>query len=378
MSRTVRPRRRALAITLLALALVLIVLPVAARRLTDWMWYQEVGLERIFWTKVVVQWTLALLTGAVALAFLYANLRAARPSLMVAAASGVRPVNENPLRRVLPTLAGPLIWLLAIGQALVMATNWVRVLQWWNAGAWGEADPVFHRDVGYYVFTLPVVDLAVGAATDLLAAAILFIVLPLYMLSGEVVFRGKSLAPVVAPAAARHAGVLVALVFLTRALQLHFVRVPSLLYSTSGPLTGASYADLHATLPAMRLLTLVALLGAAAVLWGGFRRRLGPAIAGAAAAYLGLSVLALGIVPATYRKLVVQPNELAREAPQIASHLAATRRAWGLDSVATNPVVPGWSRGKSAPAYASNAALPRGAASSPWTRGLGDSLKADQ
>ena len=50
----------------------------------------------------------------------------------------------------------------------------------------------------------------------------------------------------------------------------------------------------------------------------------------------------------------------------------------GLRSVATRPVVPGWSSGKSLPRYARNAAAPSGAALSPYTFGLGDSANADQ
>ncbi|MGH7636828.1 MAG: UPF0182 family protein, partial [Gemmatimonadaceae bacterium] len=48
---------------------------------------------------------------------------------------------------------------------------------------------------------------------------------------------------------------------------------------------------------------------------------------------IGAAVLFGGVVPALYQRLVVQPNELTRETPQIEHHIQATRRAWGLDNV---------------------------------------------
>src|SRR3989475_11077379 len=80
----------------------------------------------------------------------------------------------------------------------------------------------------------------------------------------------------VEPPARLHLAVLIALLFVLVALRVYFVRLPGLLYSTTGPLVGASYADLHAQLTGLRLAGLAAAASGALVPWGAPRHRLAP------------------------------------------------------------------------------------------------------
>jgi uncharacterized protein len=115
----------------------------------------------------------------------------------------------------------------------------------------------------------------------------------------------------------------------------YFVRLPSLLYSTTGPLVGASFADLHATLTGLRVAGLAALAGGALVLWGATSQRLARNTVLALGLYFGVSLLGVGLYPTIVQRLIVAPNELVKETPQLAQHIAATRRAWALDGVVT-------------------------------------------
>src|SRR5687768_8320094 len=56
--------------------------PVAARRLTEWMWFREVGFERVFLTRILAQWTLWLVLGVGSFVVFYANARFALRGLM--------------------------------------------------------------------------------------------------------------------------------------------------------------------------------------------------------------------------------------------------------------------------------------------------------
>ena len=116
------------------------------------------------------------------------------------------------------------------------------------------------------------------------------------------------------------------------AVRIHFVRIPGLLFGEHLPLTGANYVDLHTRLPAQHVLSIVAFVGAMLIFWGGLRNRLVPVAVRVVIGYLVVSVLAAA-VPAGYQRLVVQPNELARETPQIFNHIHATRLAWGLEDI---------------------------------------------
>ena len=97
----------------------------------------------------------------------------------------------------------------------------------------------------------------------------LLLLLPLYLLRGDIILSPRPVR--FEPSAGMHLGILVAVLFLLTAVRLWFVDAPNLLYSTTGPLVGASYTDLYARLPAIRVTAVLALLAAAIVLIGAMR-----------------------------------------------------------------------------------------------------------
>src|SRR5207245_1554225 len=98
-------------------------------------------------------------------------------------------------------------------------------------------------DVGYYVFTVPVIAGAIGLVIAVTTLTLLATIM-LYALRRDIIVFRRQVT--VEPSARLHLAVLIALLFVLIALQLYFVRLPGLLYSTTGPLVGASFADLHA------------------------------------------------------------------------------------------------------------------------------------
>src|SRR5260370_14059636 len=329
------PRRRRLGLVVLLLLFALFLLlsslvPLAA----EWLWYQALGDDRVFRTRLVAEAVLGVAVGGLVFAFLYVNLRIARRGLVpnplvVQVSAGAAAVDVTRLlRRVaLPTALG-----LALLFGLGAAGGWLGVLQFLHRTPFGVTDPVFGRDVGYYVFTLPVIAGAVDLVNAVTALTLLATIALHVGRRGIVVFRPRV---TVEPSARLHLAVLIALLFVLGALPVSLVRLPGLLYSTTGPLVGASYADLRAQLTGLRLAGLAAVASAAVVLWGGRSDRLARNTLLAVGLYLGVSLLGVTLYPTVVQKLVVAPNELVKETPQLASHIAATRRAWGLDSVVT-------------------------------------------
>ncbi len=328
-----RRRRLGLVVLLVLFALFLFfsnLVPLAA----DWLWFQALGYERVFTTRLVAALVLGVAVGGVVFAFLSVNLRLAQRGLVpnplvVQVGTGAPAVDVT---RLLRRLALPTALVLALLFGIGAAGGWLGVLQFLQRTPFGVTDPVFGRDVGYYVFTLPVIE----GALDLVIAVTTFALLAtiaLYVVRRDiVVFRQRV---TVEPSARLHLAVLIALLFVLAAVRVYFVRLPGLLYSTTGPLVGASYADLRAQLTGLRLAGLAAVASAALVLWGARSDRLARNTLLAVGLYLGVSLLGVAFYPAVVQRLVVAPNELVKETPQLASHIAATRRAWGLDSVVT-------------------------------------------
>ncbi len=330
-------RQRARMLVVAALLLVLFALvPFAVHRLADWLWYRDLGFERVFLTKIAAQWTLGIAGGLVAALILVANVRialrgAALDSLLAEMRFGAEArARAAVLTRLAEMVATPAAIVVAVLGAVAAASEWRMALGFLYRTPFGVADPVFSRDVGYYVFSLP----AIAAVLDYVSTMLVLgglIALPIYLARSAILAR-PGWRIVIEPVAAIHLAVVAASLLVIAALRIHFVRIPSLVLSQHTPLFGASYTDLTARLPALRLLGVVALVCAAFVIWGGVRGRLVRVGGRAVAAYFIVALLA-ALVPAMYQRLVVQANELTRESPQIVHHIRATRQAWGVEAV---------------------------------------------
>ncbi|HEX7122550.1 MAG TPA: UPF0182 family protein, partial [Gemmatimonadaceae bacterium] len=224
---------------------------------------------------------------------------------------------------------------LALFIGLGVSGAWLTVLQFLHAQPFGVADPIFGRDVGFYVYRLPVIG-GVMVLLQALTVLALGIVAAMYLTSGDIGFN--PLRRWMTRPAAVHVGTLMIVFFVLSALRIWLVALPDLLFASTGPLTGASFTDVHARRPGLHASAVAALVAAALVLIGLVRRRNGPFTTAAIALYAAVSVLGRVAIPAAVQRLVVAPTELTRERPYLAHHINATRRAWGIDSVAIRDI----------------------------------------
>lgn len=275
---TMSPVRRLLnrrALPIVILGAVLLLLAVASngvRLYADWLWFREIGFLRVFATELGTRVVLLLGVLVAAFAFLAANVRYAQRGV-VPYPLHIRLTPEMPPVQVPNTvqkLALPVAAILAFILAAGTSRAWMVAQQLVHRVPFGVTDPVFGRDIGFYVFTLPAIATGVGLLLTLVVMALLLTV-PLYMLRGDLIVQPRVR---LERSAGMHLGVLVALLFTAIALRIWFVNIPELLYSTTGPLLGASYTDLHARLPALRVLAVGALVAAGLTIYGAIRQRL--------------------------------------------------------------------------------------------------------
>jgi uncharacterized membrane protein (UPF0182 family) len=311
----------------------LFLFPAFTALLTDWWWFREIGYQIVFIRELTTRLLLFLAASGLTAGVLYVNLRAAQrglvpdPVVIQLGGPGTRRLDiSSALRR----LTLPVSLTLGILAGFAATPAWDLVLRMIYRTPFGIADPVFSRDIGFYVFTLPGLAAALGFLTTLAVISLLLLV-PLYWVRGDFVLGPHRL--MIEPSAGLHLALLLAATFLLIAVRLWLVEIPGLLYSTTGPLIGASYTDLHARLPALRVSAIVAVIAAAAVVIGAVQRRLARYAILAIGGYLGVALLGRGLFPMAMQKFVVAPTELTRETPYLRHHIAATRQAWGLDSV---------------------------------------------
>jgi len=113
----------------------------------------------------------------------------------------------------------------------------MTVLRFIHQQPFGVVDPVFGRDVAYYVFTVPLVTSVLRALSALTMVSLIASVL-IYLMRRDVSMIARNVT--IEPAARWHLASLVAALFLLTALRIQFVRLPGLLHADSTTLTGAN------------------------------------------------------------------------------------------------------------------------------------------
>ncbi|MGH2757891.1 MAG: UPF0182 family protein, partial [Actinomycetota bacterium] len=331
--RTRGPRRPRALWIIVAVVVLLIVLTSSTRFYTDILWFQELGIASVLWKSLSTQFGLGLAVGALTGLFVWANLRlTARlgPAYRAPAAQRM-----NDFERVREQLLPYVKWL-RIGVAVFVGfsagvgagSTWRTFLLYLNRVPFGETDPQFGKDVGFYVFELPFFDNALEWIWFAIAAALFFSLIGHF-------FHG-SIQPVfglrgVTSGALAHLSVLLGLLALTKAAQ-YWLGQYQLNFSARGVVTGASYTDVHAQLPALKLLALISVISAVLFLVNIWLRRLSLPIA-AVGIWILTAVLAGGVWPFVVQRFSVDPQELVREREFIGRNLDATRAAFGLEDV---------------------------------------------
>src|SRR5262245_23566103 len=327
------PRRSRFGLWLFVLLMAAGALGQAVPLYTDWLWFKEVGFTQVFTTRLALNGWLFIGLGLVVFAFLYVNLsvaaRTAPPDVLWELEDQLGLPGRAILEPLVRRLLLPVIAVIAIVAGARGSAAWDSVLQYMNATPFGQKDPLFGRDLGFFVFELPVWRLVYGWATALVAGP-LGLAAAVYVLQRSLVLTAHG--PRLAASARTHLLGLGACLLLLRALGFWLDRF-DLLYSPRGVVFGASYTDVHASLPVLGWLTVLALLCAAACVYQMFRPGWRFLVAGLVTLIL-FWIGGLGVYPALLQRFRVTPNELVAERPFIQHNIRLTRQAYALDRVA--------------------------------------------
>jgi uncharacterized membrane protein (UPF0182 family) len=299
---------------------------------TDWLWYVEVGFTQVFTTVLSLRGWLFLGAGGAVFIFVYGNLwlaaRTAAPDVLWELDDQLGLPGRAVLEPLIRKLLLPVIAVIGILSGLRASASWDMVLGYINRSAFGATDPLFGRDIAFFVFELPLWRFLYSGAMTLVLGTLLLSVAT-YVLLRSLVLTAQG--PRLAAGARTHLLALGALLLVLRALGFWLDRY-ELVYSPRGVVFGASYTDVHAALPVLGALTALALLCAAACLFQMTRPGWGFLVAGLVV--LGVAWAGgLGIWPALLQRFQVMPNELVAERPYIEHNIRMTRQAYGLNAV---------------------------------------------
>lgn len=331
------------------IALAVFVLPGLFRLLTDWYWFQEIGFQNIFTIILGAKILLGFVVGIVSFLVIYGSLWLAgrlvksKPIIVrfgESVQAGIGGAKELDLGKYINKFSLAISLILGFFTGLVGAGAWETVLQYLNATPFGAIDPIFSRDISFYFFDLPFTQFLVGLGFWLLIASLIGAAVS-YALRGSLSFRASGypqpdkgiLKPLFIEKRAKiHLSILIALLFLLTAFKIYAIKIPSLLYSSTGPFTGASFTDVNAILPFLKILIIAAVITALLTIVNIFKTN-NRLIVMTLGFYIAVSIIGGWAYPTILQKFVVLPNELVKETPFIEHNIAATRKAFALDKI---------------------------------------------
>ena len=298
------------------------------------LWFDSFGLGQVFWKTLNVQTAIFVAFGVTTFATLYGAFLALKPARLANVVSPIL-VNGQPLQLpvepVLRLIGGGVALLLALVTSLSMTSVWTRFALYWYQGglpATPTVDPIFGRDLAFYLFALPVWQLMAGWLTTLavvICAGAMFF---------TVVTSGNRLLARHTPVGSgplRGLSVALAALLLTLAAQVYLGRFQRILTDHT-IFSGVTYTDDHVAIPGMLAVSIALVVGAVMLIVNAVAaprvRWMVASVVPAVVVYLGVSVTGWYV-----NGFVVKPNELVRESPYISHNIAMTREAYGLDDI---------------------------------------------
>jgi len=293
---------------------------------TEWLWFSSLGYSSVYatilQTKVLVFFIAAIIFCLLLLGNLVLATRMAPQSATHywpwAIISGIqRIVKWN-------VIFGTSLFSLIFG--LVAQGNWQLFLRFFSGQPFGISDPVFHKEVSFYVFSLPFLQFLRGWLVGALIV-ILLATAGVYLLSYAVQRRKFDFSRAVMI----HIGTLVIAILGLFAWG-YWLGIWELVFSSQGVVFGAGYTDMHAKLPAQWILLATVVVFILIIVASILRRNFRWPLYGLGL-WIAVAIVVGGIFPGLLQRFQVQPNELVREAPYIEYNIEFTREAYGLNRI---------------------------------------------
>ncbi|WP_448852541.1 UPF0182 family protein [Corynebacterium sp. 335C] len=315
------------------IAALLLIVPVLVNVYTDFQWFGEVGHRGVFataWTvRIVLFLMVGLLFGGIVFLALWLAWRS-RPATVPGLdprhpLAAYRKMAEQGSRTVL--IGTPVIFGLFAG--VLSQASWRSALLFLHREDFGEADPQFGLDYGFYAFHLPFWRFLADTAVIAVIVAFLLSLVTHYLLGGLRAGDPTTGEKMRVTGSARAQLACWAGVFMLLKAVGYWLDRYDMLGNPQATFTGASYTDVNALLPAKIVLLVIALLVAAAFFAAIFLRNL--AIPAMATALMLVSAGVIGVAwPMIVEQFSVDPNRAAKEREYIARNIEATRYHYGL------------------------------------------------
>lgn len=363
MNRIHRPKK-GLSFVVMVIVVILVLLIVCAGFLTNWMWFDSLGYEKVFWTKFLSQLEIGVPVFLAAMLLVRIYLKSLKKHYFIEIESHEIP-DEKRLNKIswgMSVVFGLLVGLTA------GASTWMDFRQFANATSFGLKDPIFHLDISFYVFKLSFLTKANNIVLGIVVGVVIITLLYygiLMMVRTPDMFEwepeepedpetsGENAIPFTRknrkkPSEKRTLDLnnsnmsqllhiasgkltLLGIVFYVMVAMDFLMRQFDLLHVHTGAVYGAGFTDVNVKLWVYRLIMVLSIVGAV-TLCHHMHRKEPKKLVRIPIAIVAVGLLG-GVVSFAVQNLLVSPDEINKESKYLERNISFTRHAYGLDNI---------------------------------------------
>lgn len=312
------------------LLIVVIILSIAKGIWTEWLWFSSLNLSSVYSTVISTKMATFFIAAVIFIILFTGNLFIAR---RIGPKSAIPFMPSEVMQRIrkltLTTITlGTILLSIIFGSTAL--SHWEIILKFQNGQAFGTTDPIFHKDISFYVFSLPFQHFIQGWLLST-CIVILVVTIAYYFIA----YRIRRLSFNVTTGVKAHISSILAIILGLFAWK-YFLDIWNLVYSERGAVFGAGYTDVHAQLVAYKILIAIVIICAIIVLANIFLR--GFRLPVYAFGIFIIAVIVISIIyPAAVQRFQVKPAELTKERQYIEYNISLTRAAFALDRIEEIP-----------------------------------------
>ena len=300
----------------------------------DYLWFESLGYTDVFMKELVTKIQISLPLFIISFLFFMLYLKVLMKSIL----KRILQVRFRPNMKLI-SLISIVISLFITG--IVTNSIWYDFLEFKNAVDFNAKDPLFNKDISFYIFQLPFLEQLLSILTTILFVfviativftAFLYLTNPYKSIENVRENRSSFRSWVFnfGNFASKEIGVFFGLFFFIMAFG-YYIESYTLLYSNTGISYGASYIDVNFILPMYRVLFVLSIMAGALSIISGIQRKISRLFIGT---ILIIGVTLVGsLVTIGIDRLIVAPNEYAKEEPYIIRNIESTQVAYGIDQV---------------------------------------------
>ncbi|ARC83304.1 hypothetical protein U732_4169 [Clostridium argentinense CDC 2741] len=323
---------------IIMIILILLVLASSINILVDYQWFKELGYLSIYFKRVVATLKLMIPVFIIIFTAITVYYISLKPSIMK-----MRKVIERNRAKEKKIFKVFLIInaLVSMFFSYIFASNyWYRILEFTNSTTFNLSDPIFNKDISFYVFKLPLIQSLYSSIISLLVILVIITFIIYISFSAKDKIQDKvvninnksfkSFKSGITNFAGKQLAVLSALIMLFIAFG-YMISAWNLVYSPQGAVFGASYTDMKVSLKFYRAISIVGLVASVVVFFSIITSKVKPIIYSIVLMFV--LIIGEGISTTFVEKFIVQSNEKTLEKPFIEYNIDYTRKAFNIDGI---------------------------------------------